>query len=42
MPENEFLELCRDVDRMESQYAFKEAGIDALQRFSLALNRKGG
>src|SRR5215510_2925981 len=30
MPENEFLELCRDVDRMESQYAFKEAGIDAL------------
>ena len=30
MPEHEFLELCRDVDRMESQYAFKEAGIDAL------------
>jgi hypothetical protein len=30
LPENEFLELCRDVDRMDSQYAFKEAGIDAL------------
>jgi hypothetical protein len=30
MPENEFLELCRNVNRMESQYAFKEAGIDAL------------
>jgi hypothetical protein len=30
MPENEFLELSRDCDRVDSEYAFKEAGIDAL------------
>jgi hypothetical protein len=30
MPENEFLELCRDTERIESESAFKEAGIDAL------------
>ena len=30
MPENEFLELCRDSARIDSEYAFKEAGIDAL------------
>jgi len=30
MPENEFLELCRDCDRVDSEYAFKEAGMNAL------------
>jgi hypothetical protein len=30
MPENEFLELCRDTERSESENAFKEAGVDAL------------
>jgi len=30
LPENEFLELCRDCDRIDSEYAFKEAGINAL------------
>lgn len=30
IPENEFLELCRDCDRVDSEYAFKEAGIDTL------------
>jgi hypothetical protein len=30
MPENEFLELCRDCDRMDSEYAFKDAAIHAL------------
>jgi hypothetical protein len=30
MPENEFLELCRDSERMESESAFQEAGLDAL------------
>jgi hypothetical protein len=30
IPENEFLELCRDSDRVDSEYAFKEAGIDTL------------
>jgi hypothetical protein len=30
MLENEFLELCRDSERMESESAFKEAGLDAL------------
>jgi hypothetical protein len=30
LPENEFLELCRDSARIDSEYAFKEAGIDAL------------
>ena len=30
MPENEFLELCRDTERIESYPAFKEAGLDAL------------
>jgi hypothetical protein len=30
MPENAFLELCRDTERIESESAFKEAGIDAL------------
>jgi hypothetical protein len=30
MPENEFLELCHDCDRIDSEYAFKEAGINAL------------
>jgi hypothetical protein len=30
MPENEFLELCRDTERTESESSFKEAGIDAL------------
>ena len=29
--ENEFLELCRDSARLDSEYAFKEAGIDALE-----------
>jgi hypothetical protein len=31
LPENEFLELCRDNARIDSDYAFKEAGIDALE-----------
>jgi hypothetical protein len=30
MPENAFLELCRDSERMESEHAFQEAGLDAL------------
>ena len=30
MPENAFLELCRDTERSESEHAFKEAGLDAL------------
>ena len=30
MPENEFLEICRNTARSDSDYAFKEAGIDAL------------
>ena len=30
MPENEFLELCRDTERSESESAFKEVGLDAL------------
>jgi hypothetical protein len=30
MPENAFLELCRDTERSESESAFKEAGLDAL------------
>ena len=30
MPENAFLELCRDTERSESEHAFKEAGMDAL------------
>ena len=30
MPENAFLELCRDTERMESASAFQEAGMDAL------------
>jgi hypothetical protein len=30
MPENAFLELCRDTERMESESAFQEAGLDAL------------
>jgi hypothetical protein len=30
MPENEFLELCRDCDRISSEYDFKSAGIHAL------------
>jgi hypothetical protein len=30
LPENEFLELCRDSARIDSEYAFKAAGIDAL------------
>ena len=30
MPENAFLELCRDTERMESEHAFKEAGLDVL------------
>jgi hypothetical protein len=30
LPENEFLELNRDCDRINAEYAFKEAGIDAL------------
>ena len=30
LPENAFLELCRDTERMESASAFKEAGLDAL------------
>src|SRR5262249_45793138 len=30
MPENDFLELCRDTERSESESAFKEAGLDAL------------
>ena len=30
MPENAFLELCRDTEHMESESAFKEAGLDAL------------
>ena len=30
LPENEFLELCRDSERMESEHAFQEAGLDAL------------
>lgn len=30
MPENEFLELSRDCDQVDSEYAFKEAGIDTL------------
>jgi len=30
MPENAFLELCRDTERIESEHAFKEAGFDAL------------
>ena len=30
MPENAFLELCRDTARSESASAFKEAGLDAL------------
>ena len=31
MPENEFLEICRDNARIDSDYAFKEVGIDALE-----------
>ena len=30
LPENEFLELCRDTERIDSENAFKEAGLDAL------------
>lgn len=30
MPENEFLELCRDSDRIDSEYAFKGATIHVL------------
>ena len=30
LPENEFLELTRDCDRINAEYAFKEAGTDAL------------
>jgi hypothetical protein len=30
MPENEFLELSRDCDRIDSEYAFKDAGREAL------------
>jgi hypothetical protein len=30
LPENEFLELCRDTERSESASAFQEAGFDAL------------
>jgi hypothetical protein len=30
LPENAFLELCRDTERSESESAFKEAGMDAL------------
>ena len=30
MPENAFLELCRDTERSESEHAFQEAGLDAL------------
>jgi hypothetical protein len=30
LPENVFLELCRDTERMESEHAFQEAGLDAL------------
>jgi hypothetical protein len=30
MPENEFLALCRDTERIESESALKEAGWDAL------------
>jgi hypothetical protein len=30
LPENAFLEFCRDTERSESEHAFKEAGVDAL------------
>lgn len=30
MPEDEFLELCRDCDRINSEYDFKRAGIHTL------------
>ena len=30
LPENAFLELCRDSERMESEHAYQEAGLDAL------------
>ena len=30
MREDEFLELCRDTERIDSENAFKEAGLDAL------------
>ena len=30
LPEDEFLELCRDCDQMSSEYDFKSAGIHAL------------
>ena len=31
LPENAFLELCRDTERIDSENAFKEAGLDALK-----------
>ena len=30
MPENAFLELCRDTERIEAESAFQEASLDAL------------
>jgi hypothetical protein len=30
LSEDEFLELCRDSDRISSEYDFKEAGMNAL------------
>jgi len=30
MPEDEFLELCRDCDKISSEYDFKSAGIHTL------------
>lgn len=30
MPEDEFLELCRDCDQMSAEYDFKSAGIHTL------------
>jgi hypothetical protein len=30
MPENAFLELCRDSERIDAEHAFKEADLDAL------------
>ena len=30
MPENAVLDLCRDTERIDAEYAFKEAGLEAL------------